>query len=190
MLTSPLKSPLWTRKKPFLLVSSRLFFIRFEIKNGKFTWWCGFSSVWIGGGVCRCRSWERHCPKLAVVRPSTRNLISRRQGTNERRVGTANIEQRKVITMRKTPEHSPLKGKRIEAALIGGAGNNARVGLELILYERVASLRRWLGTTTGNFIGRRQWAKWGRFGRGFQVVVLGHCQRWFCQPTEFLPTDF
>ena len=61
--------------------------------------------------------------------------------------------------MRKTPEHSPFKGKRTEAAMIGKAGNNAPVGLELHPFERVAKLWRRLIFTNGNFISRRQWDK-------------------------------
>ena len=106
---------------------------------------------------------ERRSSTLAVVRPTTGNLISRRQGMNEKKVGTANIEYRKAFTLSKNCLATPLKGKRTEAARIGEASNNAPVGLELISIVRVARLWRRLGWNAGNVIGRRQWANYERF---------------------------
>jgi len=117
---------------------------------------------------------EKRPSTLAVVRSCAGNLHSRRQWANWGRVGTANIECRNIFTLSKNHRVTPLKGKRTEAPLIGEAGNNAPVGLELHPYERVAKLWRRLGWNTGNLIGRRQGTNYERLYRGVQVVVLDH----------------
>ena len=111
------------------------------------------------------REKERRYRTLAKAGPRTRNLMSVAKGGSERRVCTANIECRKVVTLPKTICTTPVKGKRTEATLIGKAGNNAPVGMGLIPIERVARLRRRLGITAGNLIGRRQGTNHERFCR-------------------------
>ena len=122
-------------------------------------------AILIFGGVFLVLFIERRSLTLAVVYLCTKNLISRRQWAKWGKVCTANIEHRMIFTLSKNHLATPVKGMRTEAHLIGEAGNNAPVGLELIPFERVARLWRRLILTNSNFIGRRQGTNNERFCR-------------------------
>jgi len=126
------------------------------------------------GGQVRVIFWKPFTPpakweadhrrlRMCVHQPKTLSAEGNGRIGEELALPTSNTGRHSPC--QKILHFSPFEGKRTEGHLIGKAGNNAPVGLELIPIERVARLWRRLILINGNLIGRRHGTNYDRFCR-------------------------